>query len=411
MTEFGTQRAPSAAAATHPPPAARLARSVLLRRARAIDGDGIELREHFSGRSWVLGRGPARLSLEIEDPAFYRRVLCGGTLGAAEAFVDGLWHCRDLAALTTALARRPATLSRLDRGAVTLAAPLRRLRHALRRNSRAGSRANIAAHYDVGNDYFELLLDESMTYSCALFATADTTLHDAQTAKLERLCRLLRLRPTDHLLEIGTGWGSLAVHAAGRFGCRVTTITLSAAQHDLARRRVARAGLDHRVEVRLQDYRDVAGRYDKIVSVEMVEAVGHQYLPRFFACCDRLLAPGGSMAMQAITIRDRDYEAARQRVDFIKRHVFPGSFIPSVTALAQAATRGSRLRIHALRDFGPHYARTLRQWRDNLHTHRLALRARGYGERFLRAQEFYLAYCEGGFAAGKLGLAQILWQR
>jgi cyclopropane-fatty-acyl-phospholipid synthase len=236
------------------------------------------------------------------------------------------------------------------------------------------------------------------------------TLEQAQIAKLDRLCRKLDLKPGDHLLEIGTGWGALALHAAQHYGCRVTTTTISREQHARSRERIAAAGLAERITLRLDDYRDLDGRYDKLVSVEMIEAVGHQYFDTFFRRCGELLVPGGTMVLQAITIDDRQYEAARDSVDFIKRHIFPGCCIPSVTTLAQSAARASTLRIVDLEDIGPHYATTLAAWRRNLFDNTAQVRTRGYPEALQRMWHFYLSYCEGGFAERALGDVQIVLQ-
>jgi cyclopropane-fatty-acyl-phospholipid synthase len=282
--------------------------------------------------------------------------------------------------------------------------------HAISRNTRTGSSRNIAAHYDIGNDFFERFLDPTMMYSCAVFERDDMTLEEAQVAKLDRLCRKLDLKPTDHLLEIGTGWGGLALHAARRYGCRVTTTTISREQHALARDRIAAAGLSDRITLRLDDYRDLDGRYDRLVSVEMIEAVGHHYFDTFFRRCGELLLPGGTMVLQAITIDDRQYAAARDSVDFIKRHIFPGCCIPSVTAMVESTTRASSLRVVDLEDIGPHYATTLAAWRENLFANADGIRACGYPETLLRMWHFYLSYCEGGFAERALGDVQLVLQ-
>ena len=334
----------------------------------------------------------------------------GGSVGAGESFMAGDWTADDLTALVRILLVNRGLLDALDSGWSRLAEPARRLLHAAARNTRSGSRRNIAAHYDIGNDFFELFLDPTMMYSCAVFERADMSLEQAQVAKLDRLCRKLDLKPGDHLLEIGTGWGALALHAARHYGCRVTTTTISREQHALARRRIDDAGLAERVTLLLADYRDLEGRYDKLVSVEMIEAIGHQYFDTFFRRCSELLAPGGTMVLQAITIDDRQYESARDSVDFIKRHIFPGCCIPSVTALAQSAARASTLRIVDLEDIGPHYATTLAAWRRNLFENAARVRARGYPEALLRMWHFYLCYCEGGFAERALGDVQIVLQ-
>ncbi len=287
-------------------------------------------------------------------------------------------------------------------------APLRRMLHWLNRNSPDGSRRNIAAHYDLGNDLFALFLDDTMAYSCGVFEREDATLHEAQVAKFERVCRRLRLSPSDHLLEIGTGWGGFALHAASRYGCRVTTTTISREQHDWARERIRAAGLSDRVTLLLDDYRDLRGRYDKLVSIEMIEAVGHQFLDTYTAQCSRLLEPHGAMLLQAITIRDQIYEEALESVDFIQRYIFPGSFIPSVTAIADSVRRATDMKVFHLEDIGPHYATTLRRWRERFFERIDDVRRLGYSEQFVRMWDFYLCYCEGGFLERQLGDVQML---
>jgi cyclopropane-fatty-acyl-phospholipid synthase len=276
------------------------------------------------------------------------------------------------------------------------------------RNTREGSRRNIAAHYDLGNDFYRLFLDDTLAYSCGVFESETATMREASEAKFERIGRKLGLSPSDHVLEIGAGWGGFAIHAARRYGARVTTTTLSREQYELARERVRAAGLGGQVEVLMEDYRDLRGVYDKLVSIEMIEAVGHQYLDTFFARCARLLHPHGRMLLQSITIADQDYDRHRRDVDFIKRHVFPGASIPSVTALASSMTRASDLRLFALDDISWHYVLTLRRWREAFRANLDAVRKLGFSERFVRMWDFYLAYCEGGFAERYLGDVQLL---
>jgi cyclopropane-fatty-acyl-phospholipid synthase len=349
-------------------------------------------------------------TLHVRDSRFYAEVAFGGSVGAGESFMAGDWTCDDLTALVQILLVNREVLEGLDGGFSRASEWARRMLHTAARNTRTGSRRNIGAHYDIGNDFFELFLDASMMYSSAFYEREDMTLEEAQFAKLERICRKLDLRPGDHLLEIGTGWGALAIHAASRWGCRVTTTTISREQHALACERVAAAGLESRVTVLAQDYRDLRGQFDKLVSVEMIEAVGHQYFDTFFARCGELLAPGGTMLLQAITIADRQYETARDSVDFIKRHIFPGCCIPSVGAIAASVARASHLRIVDLEDIGPHYATTLAAWRQRLFANADAVRARGYPEALLRMWDFYLSYCEGGFAQRALGDVQVVLQ-
>ena len=362
----------------------------------------------------TYGRATPRCALhatvQVRDRRFYSEVTFGGSVGAGESFMAGDWTADDLTALVRILLVNRGVLDGLDSGWSRLTEAARRVMHAAARNTRAGSRRNIAAHYDIGNDFYELFLDPTMMYSCAVYERDDMSLEEAQIAKLDRICRKLDLRPGDHLLEIGTGWGALALHAARRYGCRVTTTTISRQQHALAHERIAAAGLAGRITLRQDDYRDLHGRYDKLVSVEMIEAVGHQYFDTFFRRCSELLIPGGTMVLQAITIDDRQYESARDSVDFIKRHIFPGCCIPSVTALAQSAASASTLRIVDVEDIGPHYATTLAAWRRNLFDRAAQVRARGYPEALLRMWHFYFSYCEGGFAERALGDAQIVLQ-
>jgi cyclopropane-fatty-acyl-phospholipid synthase len=379
-------------------------------RLRGLQGGRLILQEPQGAFAFGDGNGDA-VRLTVRDPAFYAEVAFGGSIGAGESYMLGHWRADDLVALVRLLLRDRGLLDGMEGGLARLSAPLRTAAHWLHRNTRSGSRRNIAAHYDLGNDLYRLFLDDSMMYSCAIFERPEATLAEAQFAKLEAVCRKLGLGPDDHVLEIGTGWGGFALHAASRYGCRVTTTTISENQYALARERVREAGLQDRITVLKEDYRDLGGVYDKVVSIEMIEAVGHQYYGEFFRACDARLAPGGRMLLQAITITDQHYDRARREVDFIKRYIFPGCCIPSVTALAQAMTASSGLRITALEDIGPHYATTLARWRHNFLSRSLRVQALGYPESFLRMWEFYLAYCEGGFAERALGDVQMVLER
>jgi len=385
----------------------RFARAAVLRRLDGIRGAALALRDHEGER--LLGDPDASLRAKVEvlHPAFWSAVAFRGSVGAGEAWIDGQWTSDDLTAVVRALVRNRAVLDGLETGLARVAAPTLRIFHALRPNSVAGSRRNIAAHYDTGNAFFSLFLDPTLTYSCAVFDGPETTLEEAQVAKVDGICRRLGLRPSHHLLEIGTGWGYLAIHAARHFGCRVTTTTVSREQFALATQRAARAGLADRVTVVLRDWRVLEGTYDRLVSVEMVEAIGWRLLPAFLAACARLLRADGVALLQSITIADAHYDRARRSVDFIQRHVFPGSCIPSVGSLAAAAAR-TDLRIAGIEDIGPHYARTLREWRLRLLARADEARALGHDDRALRLWEFYFSYCEGGFEERALGDAQIL---
>ncbi|MDH3310241.1 MAG: cyclopropane-fatty-acyl-phospholipid synthase family protein [Gammaproteobacteria bacterium] len=353
-------------------------------------------------------RCPLSVTVHVYDSRFYCDIVFGGSIGAGEAYMSGYWFANDLTALVRLLIQNREVLDGMETGLARLATPARKLFHWMNRNSHDGSRRNIAAHYDLGNDFFRLMLDETLMYSAAIFERPGMTLAEAQRARLDRICRKLALGPRDHVLEIGTGWGGFALHAAAQYGCRVTTTTISREQHALAQERIAQAGLSDRVTVLREDYRDLRGEYDKLVSIEMIEAVGHEYYETFFAQCGALLKPDGLMLLQAITIADQRYEAARKSVDFIQRYIFPGSCIPSVSAMANAVARATDLRIVHLEDIGPHYATTLRHWRENLYTNADAVRQLGVSEEFLRMWEFYLCYCEGGFAERALGDAQLL---
>lgn len=353
------------------------------------------------------GDGPA-VVLDVLDPGFYRALAGNGSVGAGEAYMDGLWRCNDLVGLVQLLVRNRDLLDGMETGLARLGGVAMKAIHLLRRNTRSGSRRNIAAHYDLGNEFFRLFLSEDLMYSSAYWTGADDTLEAASTRKLDLICRKLALGPGDHVVEIGTGWGGFAVHAAKHYGCRITTTTISREQHDLAAARIQQAGLGDRITLLQSDYRDLTGQYDKLVSIEMIEAVGADFQDSYFAQIGRLLKPEGLALVQAITIEDHRYEQALASVDFIKRHVFPGCFIPSVSAMLASKTRSSDLALVGQEDFGLSYARTLQAWRERFLAQLPAVRAQGYDERFVRMWEFYLAYCEGGFRERSIGVSHLL---
>jgi cyclopropane-fatty-acyl-phospholipid synthase len=345
--------------------------------------------------------------VDVHDERFYAAVALGGAVGAGEAYAHGWWSTTNLTAVVRLLLRNRDVLEGLERGWARLLQPARRLAHALRANTRGGSRRNIRAHYDLSNPFFESFLDETLTYSCALFERPGTSLRDAQLAKYARIAALLDLQADDRVVEIGCGWGGFALYAAAHHGCHVTATTISEQQYRVAVERVALAGLADRIRIVRQDYRDLEGRFDKLVSIEMIEAVGHDFFPTFFERCAGLLGPHGRAAIQAIIIEDTRYEAARREVDFIKRHIFPGSCIPSLAVLRQAVawTDLSLVRTDAI---GLHYAETLRRWRDNLQRSRQSLRGLGFDDRFQRLWEFYFCYCEGGFLERAIDTVQLV---
>ncbi|MCB1773491.1 MAG: class I SAM-dependent methyltransferase [Gammaproteobacteria bacterium] len=388
----------------------RLARSLMLRQLNRLSVGLLKIEE--GDRVWQFGTPcdvlPRSVVVRIDHPAAWSDLAFGGSAGAGEAFIKGLWHCEQLTDLVRLFLRNRAVLDAVDGGVSLLVRPLHRLAHWLQRNTREGSRRNIQAHYDIGNDLFRLFLDPQLMYSSAYYTTPETDLDTAAVAKLDRVCRKLDLQAGHHLLEIGTGWGGLAIHAAKHYGCRVTTTTISREQFDLATERVAAAGLTDLIDVRFDDYRELGGSYDRIVSIEMIEAVGHQFMETYFAQCSRLLKPEGQMLIQAITVDDRYYKQALQEVDFIKRFVFPGGFLPSVTAMSNALTRASDMRIAHLEDIGLHYARTLRDWRARFMARLQEVKALGYPDEFIRMWEFYLCYSEGGLAERHLGTVQML---
>ena len=383
---------------------------------RALEGleEGAVLLTLPDGTTRRFGRDDARpVRLVARSWRPFRALLLGGDLGAAEAYLDGEWTTDDLPGLVRLFARNADVLDR-ETWPTRLANAANRLLHARNRNSRAGSRRNVRAHYDLGNDLYETFLDPSMTYSCALFETGEETLEEAQEKKLRRIAEKARIRPGDHVLEIGCGWGSFALLAAREYGARVTGVTLSTEQAARARERVAREGLSDRVEIRLVDYRDLPaeGRtYDRVVSIEMLEAVGEEFLPGYFEVVDRLLGPEGLAVIQSITVPDDRYARYRRRPDFIQKYVFPGSHCPSVGAIVSAVSARSRLLVHHLEDVRTHYAETLRRWREAFLANRPRVRQLGYDERFTRLWDFYLAYCEGGFAERHIGDVQVVLTR
>jgi cyclopropane-fatty-acyl-phospholipid synthase len=394
-------------------PLQSLARRLMLARLGGLEHGELLMREN--GATHRFGRRDARCdcvaTLEILNAQAWADIAFGGTVGGAEAYIRGDWRCDDLTALVRLFIANRELMNEMDGPQARVSAPLRRLLHWMNRNNPAGARRNIAAHYDLGNELFALFLDETMAYSCGIFERPDATLRDASIAKFDAACRKLDLRPGERLVEIGTGWGGLALHAVKHYGVTVTTTTISREQHDHARELFAREGVADRVTLLLDDYRDLTGRYDKLVSVEMIEAVGYRYLDTYLGKCGALLEPHGAALIQAITLQDQYFEQALRQVDFIQRFVFPGSFIPSITSIVTAATRSTDLKLFHLEDIGPHYATTLRLWRERFMARLPEVRAQGYPEEFVRLWEFYLCYCEGGFLERQIGDAQLLFTK
>lgn len=395
----------------------RLSRAVLVRLLESLHDGALAITEN--GERRVFGKPVDALAvpeISVRSPAAWTAVATGGSSGLGRGFFSGGWSVDgldDLVVMVRVIIRNLEATERPQRMVHRFLAPLlwARVRFLERLGRRAADRQNIRAHYDLSNEFFSLFLDETMTYSCALFDSVETSLHEAQVAKLDRLCDRLRLTADDHVLEIGTGWGGFAIHAAREYGCRVTTTTLSRRQFDLATDRVARAGLADRVAVLNSDYRDLEGSFDKLVSIEMIEAVDWRQYPRFFAKCAGLLKPGGLMALQAIVIADRYFARAKQSRDFIKRYIFPGGCLPSVAAILETTSKVTDLGLVALDDIGSHYVETLRRWRAGLEAHANELKALGFDETVHLLFDFYFCYCEAAFSERRISDVQFLFAR
>ncbi|HEX5852378.1 MAG TPA: cyclopropane-fatty-acyl-phospholipid synthase family protein [Solirubrobacteraceae bacterium] len=387
----------------------RLARRVVMRLLRHIHSGQLEIIERDGSLLFgePVGEPPLRAVIHVRSDRFYRSLL-RGSVGLCESYMDGLWECDDLVALTRIAALNVGALDRLRRIFTPVLIPVQRWARWLARNTPRRSRKRIAAHYDLGNELFSLFLDPTMMYSCAVFERPDATLEEASLAKLERVCDKLALGPRDHVLEIGAGWGGFAVYAAEKHGCRVTTTTISREQHAYALERVRAAGLEDRVTVLLEDYRELSGSYDKLVSIEMIEAVGWRYFPTFFRRCSELLEPDGAMLLQAIVIEDDAYEVEKGSKSFINTYIFPGGCLPSLDVIARTLARVTDLRQVHLDDITAHYATTLAHWRERFLARAERVGELGYDERFRRLWELYLSYCEGGFRERRIQDVQLL---
>lgn len=335
--------------------------------------------------------------VHIHDTQLYKELVTGGSIGVGESYMLGHWSSPDLVTVIQLFSANINTLNSMDNNSSLISRTMQRIAHRLNLNNLKGSRRNIAAHYDLGNEFFELFLDREMMYSAAIFPGIDSTLEEAAIHKLAETCSKLELKPEDHLLEIGTGWGGMAIYAASNFGCKVTTTTLSREQYDHTCARVSEAGLEDRIEVLLNDYRELTGTYDKLVSIEMIEAVGHSFYQNYFSKCSELLKPNGLMVLQAITIADQRFAAASTSVDFIQRYIFPGGSLPSVAVIGQHVNEDTDMQIVGLHDITQDYARTLECWRERFMAQLQEVRRQGFDETFIRMWEFYLCYCEGGF--------------
>lgn len=356
--------------------------------------------------------GDLSSKLIVENPRFFSRAVFGGDDGAGDSYVDGDWRSSDLVSLVRIVVRNLAALSKGSRALSAVNRAVYRVRHLLRANTLDGSRQNIAAHYDLSNDFFRLFLDREMLYSCAIFEHEGDSLEEAQSRKLDRICEKLDIRGDEHVLEIGTGWGAFAERAVTRYGCRVTTTTISQQQYDAAKDRFAKLGdAGKRIDLLFEDYRNLRGAYDKIVSIEMFEAVGLGHYDEFFGVCDRLLTPAGAMLLQTITMNERQFPDYHRRSDWIQRRIFPGAELASLSEVLRSVGRATSLTLSHLEDIGLHYALTLEEWRRRFLDHREQVRQLNFDERFLRMWEYYLAYCEGAFRERYIGDAQLLFTK
>lgn len=369
------------------------------------DGDNT----YTFGESLISAQYHAHIT--VHDCHAYKDVFTNTSIGAAEAYMKGYWSTPDLTAVIRLMCANLNVINEVDAKRPIWSRWASKAFHSLNANSKKGSRKNIAAHYDLGNDFFELFLDPTMMYSAAIYPSANATLYEASVHKLDRICQKLELGPDDHLLEIGTGWGSMAIHAAQHYGCHVTTTTISKEQYEFAKARVKQLGLEDRITLLLEDYRDLAGKYDKLVSIEMIEAVGHEYYNSYFNKCSELLNPDGLMVIQAITIADQRYDYARKSVDFIQRYIFPGGCLPSNAVIAEKVATQTDMQIVALEDITEHYADTLADWRQRFHKAMDSVRAQGFDDVFCRMWDYYLAYCEGGFRERAISTGQFVFAK
>jgi cyclopropane-fatty-acyl-phospholipid synthase len=389
-----------------------VSRKVLRTLARRVQHGSIAISERGQVRSYGTGdESGFSADLEVLDDALWSRVVGGGGAGLGQSYFLGEWESTDLVTLLRLLTLNLDRINRAPRRLAPFVHAMGRPLRNLGRPSKSEDRANIASHYDVGDEFFNLFLDPTMAYSCAVFSKVSSTLAEASKEKFDRICRKLELGPDDHVVEIGTGWGGFAIHAAAGYGCRVTTTTISQKQFAYATRAVAEAGLSDRVTVLNVDYRDLEGQFTHLVSIEMIEAVDWRHYETYFATCGRLLKPDGRAAFQCIVIDDHEFERYKTRQDYIRRFIFPGGGLPSITAISNAVTRATDLRVTDLEDLGPHYVRTLNEWSDRLDAHWSDALALGFDEAFLRMWRYYFAYCMAGFAERHVSVVQIVMAR
>ncbi|MBR9788485.1 MAG: class I SAM-dependent methyltransferase [Vibrionaceae bacterium] len=377
----------------------------------SFNSGATEKSERFSAPDSSYNGQPVVATIEVKHPGLYSRILRGGSIAAGEAYMDGWWDSPDLTALMKLMAINMRALDQIEEQGSWMTKLFYKVSHWANRNSRENSRKNIHAHYDLGNALYESFLDSNMLYSSALYRYDNESLEQAQINKMDRLCQQLDLKASDHVIEIGTGWGAMAIYMAEQHGCQVTTTTISEEQHAYTKQQIEKKGLSDKITLLKEDYRNLTGTYDKLVSIEMIEAVGKAFLPSYIKKCESLLKPGGLMAIQAITIADQRYEYYSNNVDFIQKYIFPGGFLPSVTSLTQATTKYSDFVVRDLFDIGLDYAKTLSEWHRRFNQAEQTVRALGYDERFVRMWRYYLSYCEGGFLARTISTVHMTFQR
>jgi cyclopropane-fatty-acyl-phospholipid synthase len=391
----------------------RLAKAMVLKQFSKLTQGQLLVNEN--GNNYIFGSKnndfPVSATINVLSNEMYSEIAAKGLNGAAEAFVKGLWSSDDLTRLIRIFVRNREAANQIEGGLAKLATGLFYLQHSLKRNNHKGSLRNISAHYDLGNDLFETFLDNTKMYSCAIFENENSSLEQASINKIERICKKLELSSNDHVLEIGTGWGGFAIFAAKNFGCKITTTTISQKQYEYTLEKVKALGLQDKISVLKKDYRDLTGKYNKLVSIEMIEAVGHHYYHDFFRKCNQLLTPDGRMLLQSIIITDYLYEEAKQFSDFIKTYIFPGSCIPSISKLCESSAKATDMRLFHLEDITPHYAKTLNHWRSYFMNNVQKIRDLGFSEEFIRLWNFYFCYCEGGFIERQIGAVQMLFTK
>jgi len=391
----------------------RLAKAMVLKQFSKLTQGQLLVNEN--GNNYIFGSKnndfPVSATINVLSNEMYSEIAAKGLNGAAEAFVKGLWSSDDLTRLIRIFVRNREAANQIEGGLAKLATGLFYLQHSLKRNNHKGSLRNISAHYDLGNDLFETFLDNTKMYSCAIFENENSSLEQASINKIERICKKLELSSNDHVLEIGTGWGGFAIFAAKNFGCKITTTTISQKQYEYTLEKVKALGLQDKISVLKKDYRDLTGKYNKLVSIEMIEAVGHHYYHDFFRKCNQLLTPDGRMLLQSIIITDYLYEEAKQFSDFIKTYIFPGSCIPSISKLCESSAKTTDMRLFHLEDITPHYAKTLNHWRSYFMNNVQKIRDLGFSEEFIRLWNFYFCYCEGGFIERQIGAVQMLFTK